>query len=285
MRSNRSRADGKSLVQYLKEIGKFPILKPAEEVKLVQRIKQGDNSALDKLVESNLRFVVSIAKQYQHRGLELADLINEGNIGLCKAAKMFDETRGFKFISYAVWWIRQAIRQALAEQSRIVRIPLNRSNILRKVHKAIESLRRDGKPNPSVDEIASVLRDDDISKDEITESIRIGYGHSSLDEPFEQNGGNKLLTILEDESVPSPDRYYDQGALQQAIRAVLDELTQRDAEVIELYYGLNNNKPHTLEEIAKRFSITREQVRQIREKAIRRIRHASQTKRLKDFHT
>lgn len=272
--------EDRSLDLYLKEIGETPLINAAEEVRLAKKIKLGDQRALEALTKANLRFVVSVAKQYQNQGLSLADLINEGNIGLIKAAKRFDETRGFKFISYAVWWIRQAILQALAEQSRIVRLPLNRVGTLHKIGKISSRLEQNFGRAPSPDEIAKVL---DLSANEVTDTLKISNSHLSLDAPFSQSEDNSLIDILEDEFQPSPDEALMSHSLRMEIEKALDTLTAREAEVINLYFGLNNDKALTLEEIGSRFSLTRERVRQIKEKAIRRLRHASRSRSLRAY--
>ncbi len=264
----------------MKEIGETPLLTPKEEVSLAKRIREGDQSALEKLTKANLRFVVSVAKQYQNQGLSLADLINEGNIGLIKAAKRFDETRGFKFISYAVWWIRQAILQALAEQSRIVRLPLNRVGTLHKIGKISSSLEQEFGREPTPDEIATKL---ELSEAEVSDTLKISNSHLSLDAPFATSEDNSLIDVLEDEMQPAPDETLLKDSLRTEIEKALDTLTPREAEVINLYFGLNHEKALTLEEIGVRFSLTRERVRQIKEKAIRRLRHASRSKSLRAY--
>ena len=278
--SKRFRDEDKSLDLYLREIGETPLIKAEEEVELAKRIRQGDQKALEKLTKANLRFVVSVAKQYQNQGLSLADLINEGNIGLIKAAKRFDETRGFKFISYAVWWIRQAILQALAEQSRIVRLPLNRVGTLHKIGKVSSSLQQEFGREPSPNEIAVELS---LSEGEVSDTLKISNSHLSLDAPFSTSDDNSLIDVLEDEMQPSPDESLLSESLRVEIEKALDTLTPREAEVINLYFGLNHEKPLTLEEIGARFSLTRERVRQIKEKAIRRLRHASRSKTLRAY--
>lgn len=274
------RDEDKSLDLYLREIGETPLINAAEEVELAKRIKQGDQRALEKLTKANLRFVVSVAKQYQNQGLSLADLINEGNIGLIKAAKRFDETRGFKFISYAVWWIRQAVLQSLAEQSRIVRLPLNRVGTLHKIGKVSSSLQQEYGREPSANEIAKELS---LSEGEVSDTLKISNSHLSLDAPFSVSEDNSLIDILEDEEQPSPDESLLSDSLRVEIEKALDTLSPREAEVINLYFGLNHEKPLTLEEIGARFSLTRERVRQIKEKAIRRLRHASRSKALRAY--
>ncbi|MEP0828530.1 MAG: sigma-70 family RNA polymerase sigma factor [Candidatus Zixiibacteriota bacterium] len=278
--SLKYRDEDRSLDLYLREIGETPLIPPEEEVRLAKKIRQGDKNALESLTKANLRFVVSVAKQYQNQGLSLADLINEGNIGLIKAAKRFDETRGFKFISYAVWWIRQAILQALAEQSRIVRLPLNRVGTLHKIGKVSSSLEQDLGREPSPDEIAREL---DLSEMEVSDTLKISNSHLSLDAPFSVSEDNSLIDILEDEFQPAPDEELLSQSLKLEIEKALDTLTPREAEVISLYFGLNHEKALTLEEIGARFSLTRERVRQIKEKAIRRLRHASRSRSLRAY--
>jgi RNA polymerase primary sigma factor len=278
--TRRYRDEDRSLDLYLREIGETPLINAAEEVELAKKIRKGDQKALEKLTKANLRFVVSVAKQYQNQGLSLADLINEGNIGLIKAAKRFDETRGFKFISYAVWWIRQAILQALAEQSRIVRLPLNRVGTLHKIGKVSSSLQQDLGREPSPNEIAEELS---LTEGEVSDTLKISNSHLSLDAPFSSSEDNSLIDILEDEMQPAPDESLLSESLRVEIEKALDTLTPREAEVINLYFGLNHEKPLTLEEIGARFSLTRERVRQIKEKAIRRLRHASRSKALRAY--
>ena len=278
--SRRYRDEDRSLDLYLREIGSTPLINAQEEVKLARRIRQGDKRALEKLTKANLRFVVSVAKNYQNQGLSLADLINEGNIGLIKAAKRFDETRGFKFISYAVWWIRQAILQALAEQSRIVRLPLNRVGTLHKIGKVSSSLEQTYGRNPSPDEIAKEL---ELTESEVADTLKISNSHLSLDQPFSVSEDNSLIDILEDEFQPGPDEALLDQSLRVEIEKALDTLTPREAEVINLYFGLNSEKALTLEEIGARFNLTRERVRQIKEKAIRRLRHASRSRSLRAY--
>ena len=278
--AKRYRDEERSLDLYLKEIGLTPLINAAKEVELAKRIRLGDQGALDALTKANLRFVVSVAKQYQNQGLSLADLINEGNIGLIKAAKRFDETRGFKFISYAVWWIRQAILQALAEQSRIVRLPLNRVGTLHKIGKVSSSLEQEFGREPSPDEIAKELA---LTTGEVSDTLKISNSHLSLDAPFSVSEDNSLIDVLEDDLQPSPDESLLSDSLKKEITSALDSLTAREAEVITLYFGLNHEKPLTLEEIGARFNLTRERVRQIKEKAIRRLRHASRSKALRAY--
>ena len=278
--AKRYRYEERSLDLYLKEIGITPLINAAKEVELAKKIRLGDQNALEDLTKANLRFVVSVAKQYQNQGLSLADLINEGNIGLIKAAKRFDETRGFKFISYAVWWIRQAILQALAEQSRIVRLPLNLVGTLHKIGKVSSSLEQEFGREPSPDEIAKELA---LSTLEVSDTLKISNSHLSLDAPFSVSEDNSLIDVLEDDLQPSPDESLLSDSLKKEISSALDSLTAREAEVITLYFGLNHEKPLTLEEIGARFNLTRERVRQIKEKAIRRLRHASRSKALRAY--
>ncbi len=278
--SLKYRDEDRSLDLYLREIGETPLINAEEEVRLARKIKQGDKKALEKLTNANLRFVVSVAKQYQNQGLSLADLINEGNIGLIKAAKRFDETRGFKFISYAVWWIRQAILQALAEQSRIVRLPLNRVGTLHKIGKISSRLEQGLGRIPSPEEIAKEL---ELTEGEVSDTLKISNSHLSLDAPFSVSEDNSLIDVLEDEFQPSPDEALLKDSLRVEIEKALDTLTPREAEVINLYFGLNQEKALTLEEIGARFSLTRERVRQIKEKAIRRLRHASRSRSLRAY--
>ncbi|RMG72756.1 MAG: sigma-70 family RNA polymerase sigma factor [Bacteroidetes bacterium] len=273
--------ESQSLDKYLQEIGKVELLTPDEEVELARRIKQGDQVALEKLTKANLRFVVSVAKQYQNQGLSLGDLINEGNLGLIKAAKRFDETRGFKFISYAVWWIRQSILQALAEQSRIVRLPLNRVGALNKIGKAFSKLEQEFEREPSPEEISEVL--ESMSEEEISDTLKISGRHVSVDAPFVQGEENRLLDVLENDSEPNPDNELINESLSKEVERALSTLTQREAEVIRLYFGIGVEHSLTLEEIGEKFDLTRERVRQIKEKAIRRLRHTSRSKGLKTY--
>lgn len=269
-----------SLDKYLQEIGKVDLLTPDDEIELAIRIKKGDQKALEKLVKANLRFVVSVAKQYQNQGLSLGDLINEGNLGLIKAAKRFDETRGFKFISYAVWWIRQSILQALAEQSRIVRLPLNRVGALNKIGKAYSNLEQEFEREPSAQELAQEL---DMDVSEISDALRVSGRHVSMNAPFTQGEENRLLDVLTNEEVPSPDYTLMSESLKKEIERALSTLTERESEVIKLYFGLNGEHSLTLEEIGEKFNLTRERVRQIKEKAIRRLRHTSRSKNLRAY--
>lgn len=272
--------ESQSLDKYLQEIGKVDLLTPDEEVDLAVRIKQGDQLALEKLTKANLRFVVSVAKQYQNQGLSLGDLINEGNLGLIKAAQRFDETRGFKFISYAVWWIRQSILQALAEQSRIVRLPLNRVGSLNKISKTFSILEQKFEREPSPEELAEVL---EVTPNEVVDTMKISGRHVSMDAPFVQGEENSLLDVLENDGEESPDDELMNDSLRREVQRALSTLTQREADVITLYFGLNGEQSMTLEEIGEKFSLTRERVRQIKEKAIRRLRHTSRSKALKPY--
>ncbi|MEQ9440170.1 MAG: sigma-70 family RNA polymerase sigma factor [Cyclobacteriaceae bacterium] len=272
--------ESQSLDKYLQEIGKVDLLTPDEEVDLAKRIRSGDQLALEKLTKANLRFVVSVAKQYQNQGLTLGDLINEGNLGLIKAAQRFDETRGFKFISYAVWWIRQSILQALAEQSRIVRLPLNRVGSLNKISKTFSELEQKYEREPSPDELADVL---EVSTNEVVDTMKISGRHVSMDAPFVQGEENSLLDVLENDSENTPDSSLMNDSLRKEVQRALSTLTQREADVISLYFGLNGEHAMTLEEIGEKFNLTRERVRQIKEKAIRRLRHTSRSKALKPY--
>ena len=272
--------ESQSLDKYLQEIGKVDLLTPDEEVTLAQRIREGDQLALEKLTKANLRFVVSVAKQYQNQGLSLGDLINEGNLGLIKAAQRFDETRGFKFISYAVWWIRQSILQALAEQSRIVRLPLNRVGSLNKISKTFSELEQKFEREPSPDELAEVL---EVTTNEIVDTMKISGRHVSMDAPFVQGEENSLLDVLENDMDEKPDTGLMNDSLRKEVQRALSTLTQREADVISLYFGLNGEHSMTLEEIGEKFNLTRERVRQIKEKAIRRLRHTSRSKALKPY--
>lgn len=272
--------ESQSLDKYLQEIGKVDLLTPDEEVELAKRIKEGDQLALEKLTKANLRFVVSVAKQYQNQGLTLGDLINEGNLGLIKAAKRFDETRGFKFISYAVWWIRQSILQALAEQSRIVRLPLNRVGSLNKISKTFSELEQKFEREPSPDELADVL---EVTAAEVVDTMKISGRHVSMDAPFVQGEENSLLDVLENDLEVTPDNELMNDSLRKEVMRAISTLTQREADVVTLYFGLNGEQSLTLEEIGEKFNLTRERVRQIKEKAIRRLRHTSRSNTLKPY--
>ena len=272
--------ESQSLDKYLQEIGKVDLLTPDEEVTLAQKIREGDQLSLERLTKANLRFVVSVAKQYQNQGLSLGDLINEGNLGLIKAAQRFDETRGFKFISYAVWWIRQSILQALAEQSRIVRLPLNRVGSLNKISKTFSDLEQKFEREPSPEELAAVL---EISAAEVVDTLKISGRHVSMDAPFVQGEENSLLDVFENDWEDKPDSGLINDSLRKEVQRALSTLTQREADVITLYFGLNGEHAMTLEEIGEKFNLTRERVRQIKEKAIRRLRHTSRSKALKTY--
>ena len=272
--------ESQSLDKYLQEIGKVDLLTPDEEVILAQKIREGDQLSLERLTKANLRFVVSVAKQYQNQGLSLGDLINEGNLGLIKAAQRFDETRGFKFISYAVWWIRQSILQALAEQSRIVRLPLNRVGSLNKISKKFSDLEQKFEREPSPEELAEVL---EITAAEVIDTLKISGRHVSVDAPFVQGEENSLLDVLENDSEIKPDQGLIDDSLRREVMRALSTLTQREAEVITYYFGLNGEQAMTLEEIGEKFNLTRERVRQIKEKAIRRLRQTSRSKALKAY--
>lgn len=269
-----------SLDKYLQEIGKVELITAEEEVELAQRIRQGDRIALEKLTKANLRFVVSVAKQYQNQGLSLPDLINEGNLGLIKAAQRFDETRGFKFISYAVWWIRQSILQALAEQSRIVRLPLNKIGSINKINKTYARLEQEFEREPNAEEIADYL---EITETEVTESLKNSGRHISMDAPLTQDEDNNMYDILKSEEAPTPETELLYESLRKEIDRAISTLTPREADVIRLYFGLSGGHPMTLEEIGEKFDLTRERVRQIKEKGIRRLKHNSRSKILKSY--
>ncbi|PWK20953.1 sigma-70 family RNA polymerase sigma factor [Xanthomarina spongicola] len=272
--------ESKSLDKYLQDISKLPLITADEEVELAQRIREGDQLALDKLTTSNLRFVVSVAKQYQNQGLTLPDLINEGNAGLVKAAKRFDETRGFKFISYAVWWIRQAILQALAEQSRIVRLPLNKIGSINKINKAYSYLEQTHQRPPSPDEIAKEL---DMTISDVKQSMKNSGRHLSMDAPLKEGEDSSLYDVVKSGESPNPDVSLMKDSLNLEVNRALNTLSQREADVVRLYYGINNEQPMSLEEIGDTFGLTRERVRQIKEKGIRRLRHTSKNKILKTY--
>ena len=271
--------ESQSLDKYLQEIGKVDLITAEVEVELAKRIREGDPIALEKLTKANLRFVVSVAKQYQNNGLTLGDLINEGNLGLIKAAKRFDEKRGFKFISYAVWWIRQSIMQALAEQSRIVRLPLNRVGSLSKIAKTFSDLEQKFQREPSAEEIAEVIG---VPTEDVLANLKFSGRHVSVDAPFAQGEDGSLLDVLSDVNEANPERQLMTDSLTQDVQRALTTLTAREADVIGLYFGLNNKEPHTLEEIGEKFNLTRERVRQIKEKATRRLRHASRSTTLRN---
>ena len=269
-----------SLDKYLQEIGKVELITADEEVELAQRIRQGDKIALEKLTKANLRFVVSVSKQYQNQGLSLPDLINEGNLGLIKAAQRFDETRGFKFISYAVWWIRQSILQALAEQSRIVRLPLNKIGSINKINKTYAKLEQEFEREPNAEEIAEAL---DITEAEVKESMKNAGRHVSMDAPLVQDEDNNMYDVLKSDEVITPETELLYESLRKEIDRAISTLTQREADVVRLYFGLNGSHPMTLEEIGEKFDLTRERVRQIKEKAIRRLKHTNRSKILKSY--
>jgi RNA polymerase primary sigma factor len=268
-----------SLDKYLQEIGREELISVEDEVELAQRIKKGDQVALEKLTRANLRFVVSVAKQYQNQGLSLPDLINEGNLGLIKAAEKFDETRGFKFISYAVWWIRQSILQALAEQSRIVRLPLNQVGSLNKINKALAKFEQEHERAPSAEELAHVL---EIPKDKVADTLKVSGRHVSVDAPFVDGEDNNLLDVLVNNDSPNADRGLINESLSREIDRALSTLTDRERDIVKYVFGIGQQEM-TLEEIGEKFGLTRERVRQIKEKAIRRLRHNSRSKLLKSY--
>ena len=268
-----------SLDKYLQEIGREELITVEEEVELAQRIKKGDQEALDKLTRANLRFVVSVAKQYQNQGISLPDLINEGNLGLIKAAEKFDETRGFKFISYAVWWIRQSIPQALAEQSRIVRLPLNQVGSLNKINKALSQFEQQYERQPSPDELADML---EIPREKIADTLRVSGRHVSVDAPFVDGEDNSLLDVLVNNDSPNADKGLVNESLNTEIERALSTLTERERDIVKYFFGIGCQEM-TLEEIGEKFGLTRERVRQIKEKAIRRLRHSARSKLLKGY--
>jgi RNA polymerase primary sigma factor len=278
--TRKGKYDESSLDQYLKEISAYALLTRDEEVDLAQRIRKGEEEALDKLVRSNLRFVVSVAKKYQNQGVALSDLINEGNLGLIRAAHKFDETKGIKFISYAVWWIRQAILQALAEQSRIVRVPLNRAGALHRIGKRSSMLLQELGREPTVEELADEL---DLSEDEVRRTLSLSQSHLSLDAPLTPGEDNRLLDYLPDQFSPGPDDETYDRALMDTVEEALGTLKEREAKILRLYFGLDGQEPMTLEEIGSLLGITRERVRQIKEKALLRLRHASRARFLETF--
>ncbi len=269
-----------SLDRYLREISQVKLLTPDEEIECAKRIKDGDHEALEKLTKANLRFVVSVAKQYQNQGLSLGDLINAGNLGLLKAAGRFDETRGFKFISYAVWWIRQSILQALAEQARIVRLPLNRIGVLNKIEKIFTVLEQEFEREPSANEIAKELN---LKPNEVLDALNSPGAYLSLDAPLNLEEDNRLIDLLENKDLPSPDKLLISESLMIEIERALDTLNKREAEVIRLYFGIGYENSFTLEEIGEKFNLTRERVRQIKEKALKRLRHVSRSKLLRKY--
>jgi RNA polymerase primary sigma factor len=272
--------ESQSLDKYLQEIGKVDLITSEVEVELARRIREGDQVALEKLTKANLRFVVSVAKQYQNHGLTLGDLINEGNLGLIKAAGRFDEKRGFKFISYAVWWIRQSIMQALAEQSRIVRLPLNRIGSLTKISKTFSDLEQTFQREPTPQEVAEVVG---VTAEEVMDNLRIGGRHVSVDAPFSQGEESSLLDVISDVNASNPESDMMAESLVKEVQRSLSALTSREAEVISLYFGLNQQPSMTLEEIASKFNLTRERVRQIKEKATRRLKHTGRSRILKTY--
>ncbi len=269
-----------SLDKYLHEIGRVQLISAEDEVSLARRIRQGDESALERLINSNLRFVVSVAKQYQNQGLSLPDLINEGNLGLIKAAQRFDETRGFKFISYAVWWIRQSILQSLAEQARIVRLPLNKIGSINKVNNTFSKLEQEFQREPTSNEIADVL---DMAPKDVKEALKISSKHVSMDAPLKSDEDNTLYDVLLSTEASSPDTPLLDDSLRKEIERSLSTLSAREADIVRLYYGLNGEPPYSLEEIGKLFNLTRERVRQIKEKAIKRLKHTYRSKILKSY--
>jgi RNA polymerase primary sigma factor len=269
-----------SLEKYLQEIGKEGFVTAEEEAILAKKIREGDQAALDKLTRANLRFVVSVAKQYQNQGLSLPDLINEGNLGLIKAGKRFDETRGFKFISYAVWWIRQSIISAVADQSRIIRLPLNQVGSMSKIRKASSRLEQEFEREPTIDELSEIL---EMTPDKVSDAMRVSSRHISVDAPFVQGEDHSLLDVLENADAPLADNYLMNESLHQEICRSLSTLTERESDVIKLFYGIGMAHGLTLEEIAAKYDLTRERVRQIKEKALRRLRHTSRSKLLKPY--
>lgn len=272
--------ENKSLDKYLNEISKVPMIDAQEEVELARRIREGDQAALEKLVNANLRFVVSVSKQYQNQGLTLGDLINEGNMGLIKAAKRFDETRGFKFISYAVWWIRQSILQALADQSRIVRLPLNKVGSLGRITQAAARLEQELEREPTPEEIAEHLQ---IPLTEVENALRSSGRHLSIDAPLAEGEDNTLLGVLDQNDEPNPDMPLINESLQNEINRVISTLSDKERDVLKYYFGLDGNPAHTLEDISEKVGLTRERVRQIKEKALRRLRKSSKSKILKSY--
>jgi RNA polymerase primary sigma factor len=269
-----------SLDKYLHEIGKVPLITAEEEVQLARKIRNGDEQSLERLINANLRFVVSVAKQYQNQGLSLPDLINEGNLGLIKAAQRFDETRGFKFISYAVWWIRQSILQALAEQARIVRLPLNKIGSINKINNTFARLEQEFQREPTFNEIAEAL---DIAPKDVKEAMKISSRHVSMDAPLKADEENTLYDVLLHSESESPDSHLLDDSLRREIERSLSTLSPREADIVRLYYGLNGEPPYSLEEIGKLFNLTRERVRQIKEKAIKRLKHTYRSKILKSY--
>src|SRR4030043_1190994 len=272
--------DTPSLDKYLQEIGKVDLISPEDEVVLARRIKSGDSEALRKLVKANLRFVVSVAKQYQNQGMSLPDLINEGNLGLMKAAQRFDETRGFKFISYAVWWIRQSILQAMAEQARIVRLPLNRCSQINKIKKTINVLEQKFEREPTLFEIT---QESELNPDDVTKAIKNAGRYISMDAPLAQDEEGDMYDVLLNEDISSPDKDLLTDSLRKEIERALNTLTQREANIIRLYFGLSGKHVHTLEEISEKYNLTKERVRQIKERTIMRLKHTSKNRVLKTY--
>lgn len=274
--------EAESLDKYLQEISKFELITPEEEVELARRVREGDAAALNRLTKANLRFVISVSKQYQNQGLSLPDLINEGNLGLIKAAQRFDETRGFKFISYAVWWIRQSILQAIAEHARIVRLPLNKIGGINKVNRAFSKLEQEYERNPSDEELADEL---DTTVKEVQRSIRISSRHTSMDAPLsvDDDGSSNMYEVYESDEISKPDDEINQESLKSEIERSLSTLSPREAEVIKLYFGIDQRYPLTLEEIGEKFDLTRERVRQVKEKALRKLKQKSRSQLLKDY--
>lgn len=271
--------DSSSLEKYLQEVGKEELLTPDEEVELAQRIKKGDKAALEKLTRANLRFVISVAKQYQFQGLSLPDLINEGNLGLIKAAERFDETKGFKFISYAVWWIRQSILQAIAEQSRVVRLPLNKVGSINKLHKAYSKLEQENDRTPTSEELAEMV---DLPKEKVEKTLQLSGKPLSMDAPFDDDGDGSLLDVMENEDAPDADGTLMNESLSREIERTLSVLPEKEKAVIKYFFGLGVSEM-SLEEIGQKLNLTRERVRQIKEKGIRRLRHSSKNKLLKKY--
>ena len=281
---NFTNRESQSIDRYLQEIAKIELIDATEEIDLAIKIRTGSagerKKALDKLTNANLRFVVSVAKQYQNQGLSLGDLINEGNLGLIKAAQRFDETRGFKFISYAVWWIRQSILQALADQSRIVRLPLNRVGAIKKIGKAYNELEQKNERKPSVDELADEV---DMSLLDVHEALKMSGRHLSMDAPLVNGEDSKMSDVMPDTNQPAPDHIYKMESLQFDMSRALNKLDERERKIIELYFGFGTGKAHTLEEIGDKYELTRERVRQVKEKAIRKLKHNSETNNLKSY--
>ncbi|OGJ89359.1 MAG: RNA polymerase subunit sigma [Candidatus Raymondbacteria bacterium RifOxyC12_full_50_8] len=281
MQNNFLAENENSLNLYLKEISKFKPLKRKEEHDLIIKAKKGDAKAMQKLIEANLRFVVSVASNYRNQGMPLSDLVNEGNIGLIRAAKRFDETKGYKFISYAVWWIRQAILQAMSEQSRIMKLPLNRVSTIHNIGKVVNKLEQKLKRFPTYIEIASFLK---IDEEEVREAFAIGNSHDSLDSPFSNNEDSTLMDLISNDQTPSPDENIDGYFLSNELGDLLNTLKRREADVLRLYYGIDCERSHTLEEIAAKYGLTRERIRQIKERAIKRLKHPSRNASLRKFH-